>query len=172
MFQTVTKRRHIMKKIIAILFISALCLVLAGMASAGPIKGDVFTNQTYDGNDNGSVDTIDGNSVDYLGGTGTGKGNLTYDSETKGTWEYTGPGTLQYIAIKAGDYTIYLSVTGNSGTWDTSILGVFNPEGIPPGLSHISFYGIETSNVPAPAAVWLLGTGLVGLFGIRRKMRK
>lgn len=31
---------------------------------------------------------------------------------------------------------------------------------------------IETSNVPLPGAVWLLGSGLVSLVGIRKKLRK
>lgn len=32
-----------------------------------------------------------------------------------------------------------------------------------------SLYSISTSQVPVPAAVWLLGSGLVGLVGLRRK---
>jgi hypothetical protein len=35
-------------------------------------------------------------------------------------------------------------------------------------LSHISVS--DANAVPIPAAVWLLGTGLVGLFGVRRRM--
>lgn len=31
---------------------------------------------------------------------------------------------------------------------------------------------LEPSNVPVPAAVWLLGSGLVGLFGIKRKIKR
>lgn len=38
--------------------------------------------------------------------------------------------------------------------------------------AHYSFweYTVGQSPVPIPAAVWLLGSGLVGLFGLRRKM--
>jgi hypothetical protein len=32
-----------------------------------------------------------------------------------------------------------------------------------------NFIGTEIKAVPVPAAVWLLGSGLLGLFGIRRK---
>ena len=35
----------------------------------------------------------------------------------------------------------------------------------------IYFDNFEASAVPVPAAVWLLGSGLLGLFGVRRKMR-
>ena len=32
-----------------------------------------------------------------------------------------------------------------------------------------SLYSVSTSQVPVPAAIWLLGSGLVGLVGLRRK---
>ena len=50
------------------------------------------------------------------------------------------------------------------GTWDAS--GIFEGK----DLSHISAY---TKVVPVPAAVWLFGSGLIGLVGIaRRKNRR
>lgn len=33
-------------------------------------------------------------------------------------------------------------------------------------------YTIETSEVPIPSAIWLLGSGLIGLVGLRRKLRE
>jgi hypothetical protein len=42
------------------------------------------------------------------------------------------------------------------------------PVNIGPALNHMTDVG-GTSAVPVPAAVWLLGSGLVGLMGIRRK---
>lgn len=39
------------------------------------------------------------------------------------------------------------------------------------GLTEIQLR-ISSSDVPAPAAVWLLGSGLLGLTGLRRKFRK
>lgn len=39
------------------------------------------------------------------------------------------------------------------------------------GLSHISYFSGEM-HTPIPATIYLLGTGLAGLFGIRRRMNK
>ena len=38
-------------------------------------------------------------------------------------------------------------------------------------LSNIQIDSIQTT-VPVPAAFWLLGTGLIGLFGIKRRLKK
>ena len=40
------------------------------------------------------------------------------------------------------------------------------------GSMVFSELSIEASSVPVPAAVWLLGSGLLGLAGLRRKLRK
>jgi hypothetical protein len=37
---------------------------------------------------------------------------------------------------------------------------------------ELTLYGANVNVVPIPAAVWLLGTGLIGLFGLSRKMKK
>ena len=61
------------------------------------------------------------------------------------------------------DYQWYL-FTGNSGTngtWDAS--AIFDGK----DLSHISAYTV----VPVPAAVWLFGSGLLGLVGVARRKR-
>jgi len=40
-----------------------------------------------------------------------------------------------------------------------------------PSSGSVDINSITVTPTPIPAAVWLLGTGLVGLFGIRRKMK-
>ena len=38
--------------------------------------------------------------------------------------------------------------------------------------SKMQRYIVETSSVPIPGAVWLLGSGLIGIIGIKRKFKK
>lgn len=40
------------------------------------------------------------------------------------------------------------------------------------GLSFYSFYGSESFNAPEPTAMILLGSGLIGLWGFRKKFKK
>lgn len=89
---------------------------------------------------------------------------------------YTGQ-TPQVIVEKAdGWYSVYdwlTQITDLGG--DTYSLardfGSFNCEAqsinCSAGTSHISAYGV----VPVPAAVWLFGSGLIGLIGIARRRK-
>jgi hypothetical protein len=52
--------------------------------------------------------------------------------------------------------------------------GVGHPNGLcfMPGLVYIDDVSLETSAVPVPAAVWLFGSGLLGLVGVARRSKK
>ena len=99
---------------------------------------------------------------------------LTFDpGNTSGTVavKSEGSGFKGYMAVKAakGFNLYYFNGSEPIDTpydWDTNGL---NPDHSSPGVSHISFY---SSTVPIPAAAWLLGSGLIGLIGARRKFWK
>ena len=100
-----------------------------------------------------------------------------------------------FTVIDAGTYIATLTdfefpepmdQSGMAVTTATELLGSLNAPGsftfdATPGEYFVSFfgeagastsyvmYGIEISQVPLPAAVWLFGSGLLGLIGIARR---
>ena len=81
-----------------------------------------------------------------------------------------------------------MAQSGMAVTTATELLGSLNAPGsftfeATPGEYFVSFfgeagastsygmYGIEISQVPVPAAVWLLGSGLIGLVGVARRRK-
>jgi len=111
--------------------------------------------------------------------------SLDSDGEgTSGSWAFTGSETLQYLSLKFDGYTAVFATNGEtSGIWDTDLgpgEGVWftdpsnlidgscclNPNNDKPyAMSHIGVF------VPVPAAVWLFGSGLLGLVGVARRKR-
>jgi hypothetical protein len=73
-----------------------------------------------------------------------------------------------YVALKQGNgYGLFLITKDvTSGTWKTT-------PGSGTGLSHYLAFGGEElpppSQVPVPAAVWLFGSAMAGLFGTSRR---
>ena len=87
-------------------------------------------------------------------------------------WSYTGPGTLDYITFKADNLVFVYDANGmTSGTVNFDDLcmidGYCNMGGKTPALSHSAAYSV----VPVPAAVWLFGSGLLGLVGVARRKK-
>jgi len=85
---------------------------------------------------------------DYI--TGTSRNDGITSARATGTWN---PATRAY--------TLY---------WDSKTIGLACPE--PNGcVSHWTLPG-TASPVPVPAALWLFGFGLLGLFGLQRRLSK
>lgn len=139
-------------------------------------------------------DTAPGGAAD---GTGTFQGisfTLTAEAGTSGNWTLTGtdtnggsplnlPTALDFVGvIKAGpNYGAYwfdnVSFDGSGGGRYVVRFG-FNPQGIPPALSHLSLYIREGEDpdpgpdpVPEPTSLVLLGSGIL-LFAAVRRLRK
>jgi hypothetical protein len=95
-------------------------------------------------------------------------------TDTSGTWQLTGSVQPLFFVDKYDSaYDIYTYMGGStspfSDSWDPSNRGTVGATcaqvNCGATTSHISVY----STVPVPAAVWLLGSGLIGLVGIGRR---
>ncbi len=98
-------------------------------------------------------------------GGGAPSGNWSFDSTKFAPDEFL-------IVLKAANspgFAAWLFTGGdaasNAGTW---MVAWINASGKSPDLSHLSIYAPA---VPIPAAVWLFGSGLLGLIGIARRRR-
>jgi hypothetical protein len=89
--------------------------------------------------------------------------SVVYNAMTK-MWDWTYTPTapdplIKWVVAKTGDGFTAFYLPGATS-------GMISPD----KLSHISFY--DTANpVPLPAAAWLLGSGLLGLFAVGRRRK-
>ncbi len=175
-----------MKKIILPVLMAFILLGFAGTASAlnvDPPKDlgnnplHVFSydmpsglpdNGLYEGND-AKIQTIDGKAVfKVFKYTPTVSGLSAGSLSGIFKWPY------EFYSVKFGNYFFVFKGADNpfgDDKWEVPYVWV--PQGQSYvwkdyGLSHISGY----NPVPVPAAVWLLGAGLVALAGVRKKMNK
>ena len=104
--------------------------------------------------------------------TGTTFKEAPDDTEViAGTWEYTGPGQLDMVTVKFDGFFALYDITGGmtTGSFDMNDFcpDYCNNNGKPFALSHVAAYTV----VPVPAAVWLFGSGILGLVGIARRKK-
>ncbi|MGF1641741.1 MAG: hypothetical protein ACFCUO_12395 [Rhodospirillales bacterium] len=135
----------------------------------------------FDFNDDGTVTFTPGSFVS-IDGTEFSF-DIAYDAVEEewagtGKWTYT-PGTgdpgITAFSVKGGpgynifdkDGQAFLEVGDFSDDWFTPNAASGNPA----GLSHLVFFD-STTAVPIPGAVWLFGTGLLGLLGIGYSRRR
>ena len=127
-----------------------------------------------------SFNLIDQNIIGVLnsGGSNVSSGN-GYDANNSSQPEYTDTSALTSWNGKFGGVTDvaegspndFYNFTQNKGTGTTTatpsnqtLLGTFSFSG-----STLTYAAAGNTAVPLPAAVWLLGSGLFGLFGIGRR---
>jgi hypothetical protein len=123
-------------------------------------------------------------------GSGSGFSVRSTDGGQTGTWSVSDP-AITHLAFKAGTYFILGKVTTGSGSWEMNpgtwdlglatcpatictvdqgprsyVAGDFlNGGGQIADLSNVRAFSV----VPIPAAVWLFGSGLVGLTGFAKR---
>lgn len=119
----------------------------AGTFTGGPVPSGALDNIA--GTITMDLSSLFGswNDGDYI--TGTGRSDGLTSAMAAGTWN---PTTNAYILY-----------------WDSRTIGPWCPA--PDGcISHWTLEG--TANpVPVPAAIWLFGSGLFGLFGLQRRQK-
>ena len=122
---------------------------------------------------NGVADAIELNNTVFPSIDGT-EFSVSLATNGSGTWSYSpsapDPAVVTSFVVKAGPgYSIY-QWDNSSGTdftnisWDTSTLG-------DSALSHITFFDTGVSEVPLPAAGFLLVGALGSLAGLRRRRK-
>ncbi len=140
---------------------------------------DMSFTQLFDVSDVDITLLLIGNSythtgtITLMGGTSTFSDTFSLDSTIDKTKQYTGYNSVTASADPNADpdtFAIYaLSIPlGGTGTFDAVQLSIG-------GLSATtSLAGVTSSAgavIPVPAAVWLFGSGLLGLVGVARRRK-
>ena len=79
---------------------------------------------------------------------------------------------LSSLGPVTGDFYIRFYGTGATSGNGTMRVSAYDPSGTYYYDSITGTVSPQTAQAPIPAAVWLLGSGLVGLVGIRRRLQK
>jgi hypothetical protein len=168
----------------------------AGNAINGISIGDVTGNAggatecwgTFDGNDpgpSGEGFDVGGTIFEFVAKEDTPGGLSGADiglvvspsgGASSGTWAFDSTKfapTEFLIVLKAANspgYAAWLfdgsTAASDMGDW---MVAWTNKQGVPRDLSHLSVYAPTV--IPVPAAVWLFGSGLLGLVAVARRRR-
>lgn len=123
---------------------------------------DTFVSVPLNGTDTNNAI----NSTFFVNATDVNNVLPTWSSAGMQTWKGAGPLNLQDVGSNSFFYDV---IAGNGfGASTIALIGSFNLSGNT--LTYTS--GTGGPAVPLPAAVWLLGSGLMGLAGVGRRRQK
>jgi len=165
------------KRNVCLLMVMAVALVMFSMnAWAGAISLNDPTNQNdpsgQPANPGEGTLTAWLNNVVIPANSGNPNVPQITVSEILPREEYDGPED-HFTSVTVSDFTGYVVLH-----WGGQGGGVYYAYYVTGGATFLTPNGREISfvakygQVPVPAAVWLFGSGIVGLVGVRRKMRK
>ncbi len=160
-----------MKKILLAMFIPALLSLFAGSAFAdylnmNPVSdagGDYFLYSGYDLvlDGSGSADPNEGQG-DYI---------------TSYAWDIDGDGLYddyfgEVVTIPYAEWSTYWAeIPGTTHIVSLVVTDSNGARSLNADTTATFVPGSPPSTTPIPGAIWLLGTGVLGLFGLRRKLR-
>jgi len=136
-----------------------------------PSKVSVLSNLTFTltGNTNFNQQATVSKSADAYKADGDGSYDILFAYSNNANAFAAGESQTYKITgtnIAASDF-LYQSVGGANGSWFAAA-HVLNT----PGTSGSGWVGATVTPTPIPAAAWLLGSGLMGVLGLRRKANK
>jgi hypothetical protein len=110
-------------------------------------------------------------SVEGASPAAAGVWDLNTPSAVSG-WFSSGPTTGNVVGATQQLFYVTGGGNGSTGTFGTDVVGTKDFAGAVLTSSGLSITAAGGAPVPLPAAVWLLGSGLLGLTGIARRKAK
>jgi len=111
-------------------------------------------------------------NISFTGNSVTAVGGIFGPSETTGDFV---AGNISLTLSDGTSLTKYVNIgdfLGFTSTVPITSMTIYAPDSVTFTQVDHFYVGTAGTVVPVPAAVWLLGSGLIGLIGLRRRFKK